>query len=303
MKPFVLYCCTYRKDLNRLALLWRSIKRYNKDEIPFYISVPTEDVDLFREKFGSERLQVIDEKDILRANPRLNLEKIYFSNEGKKQQQIIKSEFWRLGIAENYLVLDADCLFIRPFGFSDFLVDGGLPYSVIHEGKTLLQFTARFGPKRVREYWKKDRTPIQRSLSRPGVPYDYGYAPFLWSSKVWKSLDNEFLTPNGLTLWDVICETSSEFTWYGESLMKYRAIPIWPRGELFKHYHYEPELWFDKKNGITEELLAKDYLGVVYQSNWNTSLDFGPSDKSNLSRFARQTRRAFKWLRFHLLKR
>ena len=300
MTSIVLYCCTYRRDIRRLALLWESIKKFNQDKIPFFISVPSVDVEFFKSFFQGESIEILDEVDILKSNSRLNLDAIYFENMGKKQQQVIKSEFWRLGIAPNYLVLDSDCLFLRDFGLRDFLVEEKTPYSVVHEGKTLLQFTSRFGPQRVRSYWRQDRAPIQQQLDRPGVAYDYGYAPFLWSSEVWRSLDEEYLRPRGINLWDAIVQNPSEFTWYGESLLKFRAIPIWPRGELFKHYHYENEYWLDKKLRIKEEQIALDYLGVVYQSNWDLSMDYGGATKNLRSRFARQLRRRAKWLKFHL---
>ena len=112
MLNFVLYCCTFRKDLKRTIKLAESIQKHNKAHIPFYISVPAEDVDLFKEHLGGLNAIIFDEKDIFKANPKLDIEKLY-SIRGGLRQQVIKSEFWRLGISENYLVLDSDCIFIR----------------------------------------------------------------------------------------------------------------------------------------------------------------------------------------------
>ena len=39
---------SYRGDLNRAIELSLSIQQYNKDNIPFYISVPQEDIELFK---------------------------------------------------------------------------------------------------------------------------------------------------------------------------------------------------------------------------------------------------------------
>ena len=49
MLNFVLYCCTFRKDLLRTVKLAESICKHNKNKIPFYISVPADDVELFKE--------------------------------------------------------------------------------------------------------------------------------------------------------------------------------------------------------------------------------------------------------------
>jgi hypothetical protein len=302
MFNLVLYCCTFRKDLKRTVKLTESIQKYNKSDIPFYISVPAEDVDLFKEHLGSFNAIIFDEKDIFKANPKLDIEKLY-SIRGGLRQQVIKSEFWRLGISENYLVLDSDCIFIRDFDEEDFLAKDDIPYSVIHEGRDVLQATERFGPKKIRQHILADREPIKQALGRTGVTYDYGYAPFLWSRKVWESLDIHYLTPKSMNFLDAVLLCGSEFTWYGESLIHFRAIPIFPREQLFKHYHYEHQLWADQILGYKEKVLAKDYLGVVYQSNWESWGDFGPSNKSVPSRLWRSVKRVIKkiWFKIKLL--
>jgi hypothetical protein len=205
-----------------------------------------------------------------------------------------------LGISKNYLVLDSDCIFIRNFNESDFIAMDNVPYSIIHEGRDVLQATERFGPKKIRQHFLGDREPIKTALGRTGVTYDFGYAPFLWSGKVWESLDKNYLTPKGMNFLDAVLLCGSEFTWYGESLINFGAIPIYPREQLFKHYHYEHQLWADQVLGYKEKLLAHDYLGVVYQSNWESWGDFGPSSKSIASRVWRTVKRILKKAQFKL---
>lgn len=299
MLNFVLYCCTFRKDLLRTVKLAESIGKYNVSNIPFYISVPTEDIELFKEYLRKFNAIVFDERDIFAANPKLDIKKLY-EIRGGLRQQVIKSEFWRLGIAQNYLVLDSDCIFIRDFNENDFIAKDDMPYSIIHEGRELLQATERFGPKKIRQHFLADREPIKAALGRTDVTYDFGYAPFLWSAKVWESLDKNYLTPNSMNFLDAVLLCGSEFTWYGESLINFCAIPIYPREQLFKHYHYEHQLWADQVLGYKEKLLAHDYLGVVYQSNWESWGDFGPSSKSIASRVWRTVKRALKKVQFKL---
>jgi len=299
MLNIVLYCCTFRKDLKRTVKLAQSIRKHNQSKIPFYISVPAEDVDLFNENLKGFNAIVFDEVDIFRANPKLDIQKLY-EIRGGLRQQVIKSEFWRLGISENYLVLDSDCIFIRNFEETDFIAKGDVPYSVIHEGRDVLQATERFGPKKIRQHFLADREPIKVELGRTGVTYDYGYAPFLWSSKVWRSLDAQYLSPKGMNFLDAVLLCGSEFTWYGESLINFRAIPIYPREQLFMHYHYEHQLWAHQVLGYKEDILAHDYLGVVYQSNWESWGDYGPSKKSLFSLIWRSIKRALKKVQFKL---
>ena len=297
MEPIVLYCCTFSKDLARARRMAESAALHNKEKLPLFISVPKKDLDLFRRQFPAGLVELMSEEEIIARNGSISLDKLY-SVKGGIQQQIIKSEFWRLEIAQNCLVLDSDCVFIRDFGRQDFLVSNDVPYSIIHEGRDFLQATTRFGPQRARGEFINDRAPIMRELGREGIVYDYGYAPFLWSARVWRDLAEQYLEPRGKTLLDAVIACPSEFTWYGESLMKFRSIPIWPREQLFRHYHHEHQYWTDKKLGYTREILAKDYLGIVLQSNWETWEDFGSAKKSLGSRVVRSAKRIVKKIGF-----
>ena len=299
-KDLVLYCCSFHRDIDRVVRLIESIREHNTDKIPVFVSCPKGDMELFLSKIDSQVASVLCEEEIIKKIPIPTLEDVYSLRGGKLQQQIIKSEFWRMGLSETTLVLDSDCQFIRPFSRSDFMVDECTPYSIIHEGRSFLRFTSRFGPERARAEWSKDRRPIQLELKRPGLTYDYGYAPFIWSGRVWKSLYERHLEPRGENIIDAITRHPSELTWYGEALLKYRANEIWPREELFRHYHYEHEFWLDRRLGIHQAQLARDFLGVVRQSNWEHELDHGRPGKSVASRLVRRMRRSAKWIRFHL---
>ena len=295
----VLYCCTFSKDLLRTIRLVQSVQKYNIEKIPFYLSVPDDEVSLFKNKLNKFDVLIFSEREILRANPKLNMNKLY-EVPGSIRQQVIKSEFWRLEKAINYLVLDADCIFIRDFYQSNFIARNDIPYSIVHEGRDLLQATNKFGPKQTKDYFLEDREPIKSSLNRKGITYDYGYAPFLWSSKVWKSFDENFLIPKNKNFLDVILECGSEFTWYGESLIAYQAIPIYPREQLFRHYHYENQYWIDKALGYTEKNLSNNYLGVVYQSNWQIWKHYGDQRKPFASLLWRLFTRQLKKLVFKI---
>jgi len=303
LKELVLYCKTYSRDFLRVKRLLASIDQFNVENIPVYISTSeAEREELERLLDAATQYHWVSDESIIAANPKVTLG-IEKSRSGSLAQQAIKAEFWRLGISENYVCLDSDCIFIRDFDETDFIALGDTPYSVIHEGRDVLQATERFGPKKIRQHFLADREPIKQALGRTGVTYDFGYAPFLWSRKVWESLDIHYLTPNGMNFLDAVLLCGSEFTWYGESLIRFRAIPIFPLEQLFKHYHYEHQLWSDQILGYKEKVLAYDYLGVVYQSNWESWGDFGPSNKSVPSRLWRSIKRLIKkaWFKIKLL--
>jgi len=155
MTKFILYCKSYDKDVHRAKQLLESIVKYNTDNIPFYISVPAKDISLFKQVLGESGYTLLKDEDI------------DSSNEGWKGQQIVKSQFWRLGLCENYLCVDSDCFFIKPFSVSDFMFDDETPYTVCHEYKSFFEFMDKhplsFDPY---ESFAKERLEIMKMLIR-----------------------------------------------------------------------------------------------------------------------------------------
>ena len=80
MNKIVLYTKSYSNDLERLKVSVESIKKYNKDNIPYYISVPSNEVSLFKNALDSSYVNILSDDDI-------------YSVDGQswKTQQIVKS--------------------------------------------------------------------------------------------------------------------------------------------------------------------------------------------------------------------
>ena len=208
---------------------------------------------------------------------------------GRTSQQIVKSEFWRLGISDSYLCVDSDCVFIRPFTQSDFIAPEGHPFTIVHEAKELLQFAIRNGMEKVSNDYHKERQEIMKIFDRSGHHYDFGPPPLLWSRHVWAALDEQYLKPRNMNFYDAIVLFSGEIQWYGEAMLKYRPFPLIPVEPFFKFYFYERQFLIGKQQGETIEGLARDYLGVCYQSNWDTKSNL--VQKPLLSRLVRWIRR------------
>lgn len=288
MKTFVLYCKSYRNDVLRVQRLARSVQQYNQEQIPFYVSVPLADCALFEKELAGLPVNLIKDEHIIRANPSLEQAKVD-ALPGGMSQQIVKSEFWRLGISDSYLCLDSDCLFIRPFVQSDFIGPDGYPYTIMHEAKELLQFSINHGMEKVYETFHRQRQQGMELFGRTGHHYDFGPTPLLWSRQVWEALDEQYLKPKGMNYYDAIVLFPVEIQWYGEAMLKFRPFPIMPVEPYFKVYYYELYFIVGKQQGDTIERLAKNYLGVCYQSNWERKIDF--DQKPLLSRLARWIRR------------
>lgn len=262
MEKVVLYCKSFRRDFDRVRVLLESIKKYNTDKIPFYISVPKNDYALFSQLEGAS---IVLDEDILSLS------------NNWVAQQIIKSNFWKLGVADNYVCLDSDSYFIRSFGIKDFMFDDNTPYTVMHEQKELFSWSVAkvkelgFDPK---EGFTNDRQKVMNLFGRDSRLYDFGPSPIIWSSKVWRSLEEGYMLPNKLSFPDLIKYTPSEFSWYGEALLAFKAIDIYPVEPLFKVFHYPQQYMEYKQQNITEEMIAQNYMGIIMQSNFNGPIKY-----------------------------
>ena len=295
MKDIVLYCKSYSKDFLRLKRLLDSIAEFNRDQIPFYISTPAADHALLLELLGDQGYVWISDESILQSNP-LAPSGVEKGKSGGLVQQVIKSEFWRLGLCENYLCLDSDCIFIQDFRRSDFLAADGNPYTVIYQNKEYFQLAIDRGFARAPKELKAEGDRVKALFSRQGPNYYCPCPPFIWSTAVWKSLDEQFLRPRGLTFWDVCTPENPETLLYLEALLNFKAIPLYPIEQLMRIYYYDWQYFFLKRAGERENNLKTNYLGVIYQSNWDSDLDYEPPAKSLPSRLLRKAKRLARYL-------
>lgn len=279
----------------RLRRLLESINQFNVDRLDFYISTPEVEKNLLVEMLGEKGYIWVADEDIVRANTKADFAK-YQSIPGSLSQQIIKSEFWRLGYAENYLCLDSDCLFIRNFYKADFLSPDGVPYTVLHQNKELFQIAANRGHSKVERDLRVEAERVQALFDRRGPHFYCAPAPFIWSAKVWQSLDMKYLTPKGISLWELVSSQHPETLIYGEALLKYCAIPLIAIEPLFRTYHYDWQYFLMRRLGETETKLAKNYLGIIYQSAWESELNLELSRKSIYSKLLRRVKRFGRYL-------
>ena len=300
MKDLVLYCKSYRRDFLRLKRLLESIQRFNVDQIPFYISTPQDQLGELQTILGSDlEYQWVSDESIVAANPRVvaGIEK---TRSGSLSQQAIKSEFWRLGISENYVCLDSDCIFIKEFKRDNFIAADGNPYTVIYQNTEFFQLAINRNHQKIVENLGVEGDCVKALFDRRGPNYYCHCPPFIWSAKVWRSLDEQFLMPRGMTFWDVSTPEHPETLLYLEALLKFQAIPLHPIEQLFRIYYYDWQFYLLRRLGESEEALQKNYLGVIYQSNWDSDLDLGSPGKPFLSRANRRLKRFFRYLQSYI---
>jgi len=288
---FAIFCKSYRRDFLRLQRLLASIEQFNIDQLPVYVATPQEDHSIFLETNGQfSFVHWVSDEAIIESNPRVPKD-IQVGKEGYIVQAMVRPEFWRLGYAENYLCIDSDSVFIKDFHLSDFMAEDGVPYTVFHQNKELLQIANNLRKYKVTNDFFQETMKIKAIFGRTGPDYSYVPSPFIWSAKVWQSLDEQYLQPHGKTIWDVVSRDLVEYLWYGEALLKYQAIALRPIEPLFRVYHYDWQYYILKRQGENIDSLKRMYLGVIYQSNWESEMDFGTAQKSMASRILKQLKR------------
>jgi hypothetical protein len=266
MSNISIFCKSYHLDLSRAIAMANSVRKFNRDSLPLYISVPNSDLELFKKSIGTSDIIWLSDEEIVSSNPFVDMA-AYSQLPGHISQQIVKAEFWRVNPNEICVCIDSDSRFIRDFFASDFVSPGGIPYTILHEGKPFLQFCLLNGIQETELYYERMSQDMRDYFGRQGPSYNYNPFPVIWSRKVWNALDIK-LQADGSNILDAIVAHPYESSWYGETLLKYQPIPLLPKEPIFKAYLYLEEYEHDKSMGMNEALLAKFYMGVVYQSNW-----------------------------------
>ncbi len=289
MDSFVLYCKSYRVDVKRVVRLAATVKKFNVEGLRFFVSVPKADLPLFEQFLQGHDVELLSDESIVLANPGIDPLRLA-SLAGNVSQQIVKSEFWRLGLCRTYLCLDSDCFFIRAFRASDFIDPQGTPYTIMDEGHDLLLSALSLGKMSVLQNFQRESDELKQAFGRTGKTYNFGPNCPVWDQRVWSSLDEKMLKPQQLSFLDLILKSPNEMRWYGEALLRFKAVDLLPSQPFFKMYHYAWQLKKDQQAGIGIRELARLYSGVVYQSAWEREMDWPSEGGSWLSKTARRAR-------------
>jgi hypothetical protein len=255
-------CKTYDGDIVRFERLYKSLLYHNKDNIPFIISVPENINDVFRNRFPDVR--VISDESY--AGKYFSTEEFWGLSKGYINQEICKLSFWETGIALNYLFVDSDAYFIKDFYFKDFMADKETPYSVLVMDKDLnLQpYYQEFGTYRrsqIKKIFDYVGVEDKRQLTCHGMT--------VLNELVLRDLKNNLLQKQKMTYLDLVKISPYEYTWYNAWLQKSKVIDIIGVEPFFKTFHTRIEYLISRLLLITEEDLAREYVGIVLNSNWS----------------------------------
>ncbi|MEA1883607.1 MAG: DUF6492 family protein, partial [Thermotogota bacterium] len=265
-KKIILFCKSYSKDMFRARRMAESVHRFNADNIPLYVSVPASDLNQFKQCFENIPCHFITDEEILNKSRQVygQLPRLFPSH---LLQQLIKLEFWRMGLCSNYVWLDSDSYFIKPFEIKDFFYDEETPYTICHKSKELRRFSLRYN-KKIIEDFEKLAKKFQKMFNRSGPYYNFGYAPIIWSCRVLESLYEDYAKPNNKSIYEILYQYPCEMQLYGEYLLYSKTIPIVPIEPIFKVFHYAEQFFESQMRGESEFSLSEEFFGIVMQSNW-----------------------------------
>ena len=244
-----------------------ALDKYNKDNIPFYVSCPKKDKSLFENVLGKKNYTLVLDEDIV---------SLKYPLDGWRSQQVVKASLWKLNITNNYFSIDSDGYFIKDFYINDFIVEDDLPYTVIHDNKETQQYRKLFFGTDFAKGGYAQAVNAYRDVfgSKYKRIYEYGGGCYIWSCKVWKHLEENYLKPNSFDFetFNIMMEQQyniqmREALVYGEYLFNTKLFEIVPAGPYFKVYCWKEMVELEKANGLfDEEKLKSNFLGIIYQS-------------------------------------
>ena len=293
--PFALACKTFRGDLEHFALLLASVEAHNPERIPFVVIVPDADRAAFADRFGRGRFTCVADEAIATEPP---------TGFAWVDQQVVKLAFWRLDVAEAYLVLDADFRVLRDIATRDFVDGDGTARIVLaHEphvwedapqavrdallrGAPLPAVSAEAcrawaraarvpAPRGPLERLLKPRfrTEPQRWTRRPGAGLWMMPGPVV-AHRALASLHDEFLSPGRMRASELLFAFPYEYTWLGEWALARFPDAVRPIPPTFLNFRTDAGLRDARAAGLTDAAIARHYAGVALAARHHDHMTF-----------------------------
>ena len=250
---------THTEDLKLFETLYESIERYNVENIPIVVICPKNCIDPISNI--SSCIRIVDEKELLDEEPY----SVRGLSKGYITQELLNLSFHYLEEYENYLSVDSDSKFLKPFYVSDFFDDRGDLYTVLTEDKDLQidpYYASYSSPRQndIRKIFQAFELPNKKLLQVQLNP--------LISQKASRSLSDVGFPSIGVSKMQALEISPFDFNWYTAWLLKSKVIPVVPTEPLFKTFHTRSQYVHSLSQGLTEKHIAQAYIGVIYNSNW-----------------------------------
>jgi len=270
MHNFCFMVKTYSKDMDYCKRLVDSINLFNVDNIFTYLVVE----ELDREKFESlatDSIAIVTMESIPVEFASVPINGI---STGYINQEITKLAFWKLGLSKNYLCLDSDCTFLRPFFKSDFMYNENAPYTFLTEDAAL-----QADPNYYATHWVGRKRSLDLILDEVEFSPNFlmtCHGMQVMSSSVLEHFEMNFLRQRKLEIRNILEISPYEFSWYNFWLQKNFQDNLHIREPNFLTIHSEQMELNLRIQNISEADIARGYVGVIWNSNY--SRGFGVID-------------------------
>ncbi len=230
----------------------------------FCLVVPDKDLDFFSEalrNFGETRLQlqVVEESSLLNGSDWSDHQTTF--RDGYICQQILKLRSYQLGLAKNYVVVDSDTVFVRPFTLDDFLTHTGAPLTILSEDREML----------VDVTYRDFQVPRLKQIDKIYATVGLDSRPFLQvqmnpilKAHVLESLETDLQ----LTHSQMMNIGAYEYSWYSAWLLKNFPGEVVQSEPWVKTIHTPQQHLLELIRGIEASAISKGYLAVIYNSSW-----------------------------------
>ncbi len=262
------------RDIDCFKQLIKSIKKFNKDDIPICISVARSEYDVFQNclKNLEVKCNIFIDEDII--------EKYIFSSDKFTQmwtyQQLVKLHFYKTEFAEHYILIDCDGYFIQDFYKSDFLYDNKpclpitghtkaerLPMSILYkESEKYNSFNIR-STTAIKDFFEK---------SYPTLTIDM---PFILTSDYVKMLE-EYCVQKGKTFLDLLKISPFEMQWYVDFILSFN-LPYQQTTAYFMPFHIHAQYQIFRLLGFDEKDFIPNYLGILLNKGHVNDITYKPS--------------------------
>lgn len=277
----VIFCKTFIRDIDCFLIQAQSVKEFNVDNIPYYISVPSEDIGEFeklKEKYALT-YQILADEDISELLTE-NDYKDSAHNVSYINQQLVKFEFSRMNIAKHYIVMDGDCYFIRNFYISDFLLDSNTPYMPLTEGikgdRILFQLFSHSKRSHRAANSNGGGGSSKVFIGRKGKYYTIEMPFVITSSYVLDFVNNFLKNEKNMTLKDTLMKYPCEMQLYVDYVL-YKRFNYQACNAFFMPNHMETMYQICRWLGYDTDLIAQNYLGILMNKGYVKSLKFKPN--------------------------
>jgi hypothetical protein len=119
--PIGIFCKSFAEDFDRLRLMLDTLRTCNIEAIPFALSLPAQQIGLFRERFPDADFPVHADHELTGFQQG--------DADGWYHQQIVKLCSDRTELAASLFIVDSDFYFIRPFGRDEFVDRDGVVFT------------------------------------------------------------------------------------------------------------------------------------------------------------------------------